>query len=427
MTIAADQDLAWSVGDRRRSSAQPRRSWASTQPVEVRTTEHNRADVKAQQWAVVGPRLQRRVFVVEAFVTAAVAFGFLAVVYGPGVHTTAVAVLCTAGFLALVALSRGYDLRRLGDGPEEFQSVLRAGAIGAAVLMGISYTTQAEISRLLVFGGVPALVVLTAGARYVHRRLLHAVRRRDAAMMKRTLVIGAERDVVRVSRELRSASYHGYLVDSVCLPSLDGTTEVDGHRVVGAVADVAQVVADRAIDVVVVAGPSLSEDALRRLSWALDRVGAQLVVVPDLVEVTGPRIALRPAAGLSLLEVEVAAPRRRYVAKTLMDRVLGAGILLAAAPVILGAALAVKLTSPGSAFYRQTRVGVDGVPFTMWKLRSMYVDADRRRDLLAEQSDGNGVLFKMHHDPRVTPVGRFLRHYSLDELPQLFNVVRGDM
>ncbi|HVN11671.1 MAG TPA: sugar transferase, partial [Kineosporiaceae bacterium] len=109
------------------------------------------------------------------------------------------------------------------------------------------------------------------------------------------------------------------------------------------------------------------------------------------------------------------------------DRVLAVAILLALSPALVAIALAVRLTSPGSVLFRQTRVGVDGREFTMLKFRSMVVDADRLLDQLREQSDGNGVLFKMKDDPRVTPVGRFLRKYSLDELPQLVNVVRGEM
>ncbi len=198
--------------------------------------------------------------------------------------------------------------------------------------------------------------------------------------------------------------------------------------VVGAVADVAQVVVDRAVDVVVVAGPTLSPEALRRLSWALDRVGAQLVVVPGLVEVDRPADHVAPGGRAVAAGARGCGARAGgWSPKTVLDRVAGVVLLLAASPIIAVAALAVRLTSSGPAFYRQTRVGVDGAPFTMWKLRSMYVDADRRRRALDEQNDGNGVLFKMRDDPRVTPVGRFLRRYSLDELPQLFNVVRGDM
>lgn len=427
MTLAIDRSLDWPVvPDRRGTAVEPRRSWASPQPVEVRGTPFNDAALTSQRWPRVATVYRRRTIGLDA----AFAFGVAAVfsfwVLGPAMEVAALASAAALGFVALVWLSQGYDARLLGDGPEEFQAVLRAGAIFAGLLMGISYATRADIPRMLVFVGVPVLVVVVAGVRYVHRRFLHHARSHGLAM-RSTLVVGAIDDVSRIARRLSTSSHHGYHLSGVCLPSVGELDEVEELPVVGAVADVAQVVVDRAIDVVVVAGPSLSPEALRRLSWALDRVGAQLVVVPGLVEVTGPRITLRPTAGLSLLELEVAAPRRRLVAKTVMDRVAGGLLLLAASPLIGLSALAVRLTSKGPAFYSQTRVGVDGAPFTMWKLRSMYTDADRRRAELAEKSDGNGMLFKMRDDPRVTPVGRILRRYSLDELPQLLNVVRGDM
>src|SRR5690606_31012142 len=163
-----------------------------------------------------------------------------------------------------------------------------------------------------------------------------------------------------------------------------------------------------------------SGEGLRRLSWALGHVGAELMVAPDLVEVHGPRLSLRPTSSLSLLAVEVEVPRRRLVAKAVLDRVLGTVLAVLALPVIAVAACAVRLTSPGPAFFRQTRVGVGGRPFGLWKLRSMYVDADAQRDLLLDRSDRDGPMFKMRQDPRVTPVGRFLRRFSIDELPQLF-------
>lgn len=345
-----------------------------------------------------------------------------------GVERTALLVAAASAvvFVVLVAILQGYDLHRLGDGPEEFQSVLRAGGWLGGVLVTVSYATMAEFSRTLVLVGLPSVVLASCLARYVHRRFLHAARRRGAAM-RSTLLVGTIADIEDVAGRLSQSTYHGYRLAGVCLPSLGDESTVGNLPVVGAVADIAQVVVDRAVDVVVVAGPALSPEALRRLSWALDRVGAQLVVVPGLVEVAGPRITLRPTAGLSLLELEVAAPRRRLVAKTVLDRVAGTILLAAASPIIVASALAVRLSSAGPAFYRQTRVGVDGATFTMWKLRSMYIDADRRRAQLADLSDGNGMLFKMRDDPRVTPVGRFLRRYSLDELPQLLNVVRGDM
>jgi exopolysaccharide biosynthesis polyprenyl glycosylphosphotransferase len=424
VTLAAERGLGGpSHGDRRSRAAFPRRSWASPQPFVLRDTPFNDAVAVAgvRRWAEVAVTYQRRVVLLDALAAVAVGALFMGSLYGGDVETALLVCASALAFVVLVSLMRGYETKALGDGPTEFQALIRAGGTAMVLLMGLSYAFQAEISRALVFVGVPATVLLALVGRYAHRRFLHADRAQGSSM-KPTLVVGDGESVARVVADLSRAPYHGYLVTGICLPSLDEDCPTPGVPLVGAVA-----VVDRAVEVVVVAGSHLSGEALRRLSWALDRAGAQLIVAPDLVEVTAPRLTLRPAAGLSLLEVEVGAPATRMLAKATLDRLLGSALLLAVAPLIAVAALAVRVTSPGPAFYRQTRVGVDGNPFTMWKLRSMYLDADARRDALLEQSDGSGVLFKMRKDPRVTPVGRVLRRYSLDELPQLLNVVLGDM
>nr|WP_297423669.1 sugar transferase [uncultured Actinotalea sp.] len=338
----------------------------------------------------------------------------------------AVGLLALAVALASIAALRGYSRRILGNGVTEYQTVLRAAASTAVLLMAAAFTFEVDLPRRVVLVAVPAGAVLALACRYGLRKHLHRQRARGHAMM-RTLVVGEPQDVSGVVSNLRRARFHGHEVVGVCVPDLDvAGPEVD-VPVLGAIADIPQLVVDAHADVVVVAGSPLGPDALRRLSWALDRAGARMVVAPGLVEVTAPRLRLMPAAGLSLLEVEVGTPKPRLAAKSAMDRVLGTLLLLGAAPVIAVAALAVRLTSEGPVFYRQTRIGIDGLPFTMWKIRSMYVDADARRAALADGNEGAGVLFKLREDPRVTPVGRVLRRLSLDELPQLLNVVKGDM
>ena len=272
-------------------------------------------------------------------------------------------------------------------------------------------------------------VVATLGVtadRFVLRHGLHRARSHGSAMA-RTLVVGDAAAVNRTITDLRRASYHGYRVVGVCLPSAQDSAPLDGTPLLGALADIPQVAHDHSIETVIVTGGELAGDALRRLSWALSRAGADLVVAPGLVEVLGPRVSVRPTAGLSLLEVETVAPRQRLIAKAILDRALAIAFLVAAAPVVGVAALAVRMSSPGPAFFRQRRVGVDGRPFTMLKLRSMYSDAEARRETLLAHSDRDGLMFKMHDDPRITPVGRILRRFSIDELPQLWNVARGDM
>lgn len=247
--------------------------------------------------------------------------------------------------------------------------------------------------------------------------------------MLRTLLVGERSAVVDVVQQLRRQSYHGLVVVGACLPSSQPeAAEVDGVPLMGVFSEVPQVVVDNEIDNVVVVGSQIAGHSLRRLSWALEDTGADLMVAPGLVEMTGAYVSLHPAAGMSLLRVERPAQSSgRLLAKNVEDRILGSVMLLAALPVVLVAALAVRLTSPGGAFYGQARVGLDGQPFTMWKLRSMVADAEQQVGELADASDLDGLMFKMRRDPRVTPVGRRLRRYSVDELPQLWNVVRGDM
>ncbi len=425
MTLPAER-LVRTDEERRGRSAGPRRSWASAQPFEPRPTPFNSTVARSLRWAEVSTAYQWRAVALDALAVIAVGLLVVVPVYGPNVVTAGRVAVALAGFVTLVAVFRGYDARTLGDGSTEVSALLRAGFVGATALMALSYTTKAEVSRLVVFAGIPLIVVLALLGRYLQRQFLHRHRARGVAMM-RTLVIGDPAAVTRVVSDLVRDPSHGFQVAGVCLPSVDDGPPVPGVPVVGAVADVPQVVADRAIETVVVAGSHLSGEALRRMSWALARAGAQLIVAPDLVEVTGPRLNLRPTAGLVLLEVQTGAPPSQTIAKAALDRGLGTALLLLAAPIIGVAALAVRLTSPGPAFYRQTRVGVDGRTFTLWKLRSMYLDADARRDAYLALTDRDGPMFKMRQDPRVTPVGRILRRYSIDELPQLWNVVTGDM
>jgi exopolysaccharide biosynthesis polyprenyl glycosylphosphotransferase len=429
VTLTVGRDVEWldSSGERRGRSAGVRRSWASAQPFEPRRAPHAvPADVDSRRWRVVARGYVRNTVILDTFVAVLVGAAAMAVRMGAGLPTLGWALVCAGLFVATVAVFRGYDADSLGDGPTEFQAVLRGGLGVAVALMTAAFVLDVEIPRTTVFLGVPALVAATSVARYAHRHRLHHRRTVGDAMM-RTVVVGESGAVEQVVGELSAAPHHGYQVTGVCLPSLDNDAPLIGRPVLGAISDLPQVVVDNAIDVVIVAGHYLSGGALRRLSWALGRTSAQLVVAPDLVEVTGPRLSVRPTAGLSLLEVEIGAPRRRLIAKAVLDRTVATLALVLLSPLIGMAALAVKLTSEGPVFYRQTRVGIDGTTFTIWKLRSMYVDADARRDLLLAQNEGQGLLFKMRQDPRVTPVGRVLRRYSIDELPQLFNVFRGEM
>jgi exopolysaccharide biosynthesis polyprenyl glycosylphosphotransferase len=189
-------------------------------------------------------------------------------------------------------------------------------------------------------------------------------------------------------------------------------------------------VAHRVTAIAVAGDHGLDRDFLRSLAWSLEGTEIELMVAPTVMVCVGPRIHIRPVAGLPLLHIEKPELRGgRRLLKIVVDRVLAALILLALLPLLLSVAVLVRATSAGPALFRQRRVGRDGRLFTLLKFRTMYVDAEARREQLAELDvhHGDGPLFKVRHDPRVTRVGRFLRRYSIDELPQLVNVLRGDM
>jgi exopolysaccharide biosynthesis polyprenyl glycosylphosphotransferase len=417
--------------ERRRHNSPKRQSWASAQPFVPPAPAGRpldpveRAEVRRSRWT--RPMLVRAVLADFLLATSVIGLCTASLNWLRPIAPL-VGLLGALVWVAAVLLARGYEVGRMGDGAEEFQAILRA-AFGVVMVLGvISYAFQVLLPRREVLVAVPLVTVLSAISRYTQRRRLHQRRYRGDAML-RTLVVGEPVVVQRLAEDLRDQASHGFDVVGACLPVPGPEVEerVD-VAVLGSMSEVPQVVVDHDVDSVIVVGSLLSGLALRRLSWALERTGAQLLVEPGLVEVAGPNVQLRPAAGLSLLHLEKSSSRSgRMLGKAVLDRVLGTFLLLGAAPVILAAALAVRLTSRGSAIFRQPRMGVDGSTFTMYKIRTMVVDAEARRGELLDHSNRDGLMFKMRSDPRVTRVGAVLRRFSVDELPQLLNVVRGDM
>ncbi|GAB3592749.1 sugar transferase [Angustibacter peucedani] len=440
-----DED-SWTspAADRRSPTVTMRVSWASKQPYVVPQPlippqggdEHPqfdpvaRASRRRQRWArpwTTRAALGDALVAFSVFLVTSVSLGT-----PPGAARLVVdvgAALLAAGVWCVTLWSvRAYDSRRIGQGPDEFGMVGRAALIWVCLLGLLSFAFRLGLPRRLVLVAIPVVALMTALYRYTLRRRLYADRARGHALA-RTLVVGTPSAVDDVVGDLATVPYHGYKVVGACVPLVMSDTDLMGEiSVLGGLSDIPQVVIDNEVDVVIVAGSGLSASSLRRLSWALERTGADLVVDPGLVEVTGPRLHMRPAAGLSLLHVESPDQHQgRVMAKTLLDRSLGLAMFLVALPIIAAGAAAVRLTSRGPAFFAQERIGLDGRAFKFWKLRSMVNDAESQRLALLEKSDRDGLMFKMHADPRITRVGRFLRRFSLDELPQLWNVVRGDM
>lgn len=356
--------------------------------------------------------------------------------FGPGASATDgiyawAAVLLPVLWVTAMLVARSYEERFLWVGPEEFRRVFFAAVMLLATVGTLSWAFQLEVARGFVVITLPLATLLTLGQRYGQRQRLH--RKRGQGLYRQTtLLVGHRSAVAALDEQMEREKYHGYRVVGCCLPADQqnpGADAFNGLPVLGGLDDVADVVARFEVDTVAVLPcPELDGPALRRLGWDLETTRAELLLAPAVTEIVGPRVRIRPVCGLPLLHMERPELKGvRRVTKEFFDRTsAGLGVLILL-PVLVGIAMAIKTTSRGPVFFRQERVGRDGQTFSMLKFRSMVPGADRMVGKLAAENQGNGVLFKHKTDPRVTPIGRVLRRYSLDELPQLFNVLRGDM
>jgi exopolysaccharide biosynthesis polyprenyl glycosylphosphotransferase len=329
-----------------------------------------------------------------------------------------------------MTLSGGYDVRFIGTGSDEFRKVLNAGVSLTAALAIFSYLINNELSRVYLVIAMPGVTVLDLAARLCLRKWLHSQRAAGRYMLT-VIAVGHEPGVADLIRELSRDKYHGMRVAGVCIAEPADRRDVAGVPVFGGLEDVASAVRRCAADTVAVtACPEIDAVRLRGLAWELEKTGTDLCVAPSLLDVAGPRTTVRPTAGLTLLHVDhPQLSGARQAIKSLFDRVMAGFALLLLSPLFLAVAAAIRLHDKGPALFVQTRVGRGGHTFRIYKFRTMVVDAEQRLAQLQTSSDhGDGhVLFKMRRDPRVTVIGVYLRKWSIDELPQLLNVLLGDM
>jgi exopolysaccharide biosynthesis polyprenyl glycosylphosphotransferase len=325
-------------------------------------------------------------------------------------------------------LAGAYDVRFIGTGSDEYRKVLNAGVSLTAAVAIFSYAVNLELSRAYVVIALPSITVFDLFARFAMRKRLHA-RRMRGRCLHNVVAVGHELAVADLVTELGRDRYHGLTVVGACVVRPGECDEVVGVPVYGGLDDItAAVKAFDADTVAVTACPEVDGVRLRSLAWELEKAGTDLCVSPALLDVAGPRTTIRPTAGLTLLHVD--HPQLagfRLVLKGLFDRCAAAAALVMLAPVMVALAAAIWLQDRGPALFTQTRVGKDGRMFRMYKFRTMVVDAEKRRAGLLATNDSDGVLFKLRKDPRVTVVGAHLRRWSVDELPQLFNVFLGHM
>jgi exopolysaccharide biosynthesis polyprenyl glycosylphosphotransferase len=331
-------------------------------------------------------------------------------------------------WLGSVAVAGGYDPRFIGVGSDEFRRVLNAAVGLTAGLAIFSYVAKLDLARGYLAVALPCATAFDLMARYGLRKWLHR-RWRDGRFMRRTVAVGHAAPVGDLVAMLRRDSHHGLSVVAACVAGARHQGEVADVPICGGLDSVASVVSRFNADTVaVLACPEMDGTRLRELAWDLEKTGTEMCVASALLDVAGPRTTIRPVAGLPLLHVdhaELAGGKR--VIKGIFDKVSAALALILLAPLFTVIALVIRLTDHGPVFFRQTRIGKDGLPFTLWKFRTMVVDAESQKAQLLALNDGDGTLFKMHRDPRVTRAGAWLRRWSLDELPQLINVLFGNM
>lgn len=341
-----------------------------------------------------------------------------------------ISVLLFPGWLIALAMERSRDLRIVGVGVTEYRRVFQATWKFFAVVAGASYLLRFDLARGYVAVALPVGVALLLGGRFLGRRWLQG-QRSSGDCLSPLIVAGSRAGVHDLICELQANPQAGYVVVGACIPDGDREpgTVIEGVPVLGDVLDVPSAVRQTGARSVAVGGcDSLTSTVVRNLGWELETTGTEMIVVPGLIDVAGPRVLVSPAEGLSLVHID--APTfsgGKYLAKSVIDWLLAlAAVIVLSVPLLL-IAVAVKVTSPGTVLYRQERIGRDGQPFQMYKFRSMRPGADAEVASLADQNEAGGPLFKMRDDPRVTTIGRYMRRYSIDELPQFFNVLRGDM
>ena len=331
-------------------------------------------------------------------------------------------------WLAAIALAGGYDDRFIGTGSDEYRKILNAGVGLTAALAIFSYLVNVDLSRVYVLIALPTVTLFDLIARYKIRKRLHRLRDAGRCMLS-VVAVGHESAVADLVKELGRDHYHGLTVVGACVAQPAVGDEVAGVPLYGGLDDVpAAVRAFGADTVAVLACPEMDGIRLRSLAWELEKTGTDLCVSPALLDVAGPRTTIRQTAGLTLLHVD--HPQLsgfRVFVKDLFDRSAAAAALILLSPLLILLAVAIRLHDRGPALFTQVRVGKDGHMFRIYKFRTMVVDAEKRRNQLLDSNDTDGVLFKLRNDPRLTAVGVHLRRWSIDELPQLFNVLLGQM
>ena len=334
-------------------------------------------------------------------------------------------------WMTVLALNDTRNERVMGVGPTEYKRIFDASFALFGGIAILAFLFRIDVARGFLLISLPLGVLLLFVERWLWRQWLSA-QRAIGQYSARVLLVGSPSSVAQVAQELGRTTSAGYFMVGACGPTgvIGGTIAGTDIPFMGSVNDVGRAITEtRADTVVVTSTDDLPADKVKEISWGLEAGDQHLVLAPNIIDIAGPRIHTRPVSGLPLIHVET--PRftsSQRALKRTFDIIAASVALVIFSPLLVWVALAVKVTSPGPVLYKQERIGLNGMPFRMLKFRSMRVGADAElAQLLEEQGTSAQPLFKVMNDPRITPIGRLIRKYSLDEFPQLFNVLGGSM
>lgn len=383
-----------------------------------------------------------RLLLTDSLIIVGVVFGAQALRFGqsnadlyiPGVTDagfdvayTMVSVVFALAWLWGLRLYDTRDAKVIGSGWTEYRRVADASIRVFGLLTIVAFLLHVDVARAYLLLALPAGMAALIASRWLWRRWL-AAQRASGRYLSRVVVVGEHTKSLHIAREMHRDSASGMVITGALTERGAGVDLLPGIPVVGSLEDAVAGAELVGVDAVVYSGSDLISPAqLRQFGWDLQSRNVDLIVAAALTDIAGPRIHARPVAGLSLIHVDYPAfTGSRYAAKRAFDIIVASLALIVLSPLFLVLAVMVRRDG-GPALFRQRRVGLEGRRFTMLKFRTMVTDAEERLPGLLAASEGNGVLFKMRSDPRVTRFGRTLRRLSLDELPQLINVLRGDM
>ncbi|MEX2548799.1 MAG: sugar transferase [Nitriliruptoraceae bacterium] len=338
-----------------------------------------------------------------------------------------VAIAITPLWLLLFHLAGAYRPEYLNAGGDAVRRFV-AGVVAGVLAIGFtSFLLNLQLSRLFVVFVAGYVLIGGALLRWALRRYVRT-RQARGELVQRALLVGTDTDALQLAATLASdpdSSYQlvGYLDDDRPAGEV-----VDGARVLGRPAQAEAIAAEHGIGVVIVSPGGVSPGTLRDVTIALEGTPVDLAVAPSLFQVVTRRMTIETVGNVPILHVDqIRLGRFRQILKRSLDLVAATVLLIVTSPLWLAAAILVRTSSPGPVLFRQERSGRDGEPFQILKFRTMVADAEQRLAEVQHLNEADGVLFKIADDPRLTEIGRVLRRWSIDELPQLINVLRGDM